>query len=448
MKYSLWLLLLTIGTVDAGAVYWTDRASGAKAIRRMGMNGSSPTTTTPLLALATGADPRGIAVDTSAGKLYYGSLTQIIQANLDGTGSSVKISGRTAVRDLKLDRPTNYLYWADQTGGNIQRALTSDFIINASYAKLATDVYYLDLYRVPGNTSNPLILWGDSNTSIWITGVDVSWITPNFSWGPGSSVRGVCVDSENQMLYWNEKDAKMVRRAKLKINGEVDSTTIQNLYTGLNAPHGLVLDLPARKLYWVDSGTNGTTGFGRSGVNRGDLDGAGAAEALIGPSSTLNAFAGQPWDLDLDPRTLTYDEWKARYFRIDAPLSQTGPGMDPDGDGMKNFAEYAQGTPPLVAGANPQLRALSISVSGTNYPAIQFSRRIGVTDVNYFVQVSTSLGAWQDNVHTPSAGVTPITVETSITPLDDGMELVTTRSNTPYFSQARQFLQVLMEAKP
>ena len=88
------------GVSLAGSVYWTDRATGAKAVRRMGLNGAAPTTTVPLISLAASADPRGIALDATAGKFYFGSNTQILQANLDGTGSVAKVAGLRAVRDV------------------------------------------------------------------------------------------------------------------------------------------------------------------------------------------------------------------------------------------------------------------------------------------------------------------------------------------------------------
>jgi hypothetical protein len=443
LTISLGLLLLLPDQSMGGAIYWTDRASGAKAIRKMGLNGTNATT---LITLATSADPRGIAVDSSAEKLYYASTTQIIQANLDGTGSVAKISGQSAVRDLRLDVPTGFLYWADQTAGRIQRALISNFVVTGSYAKVATDCYFLDLYRGPGDYTDAMILWGDSGSSFWLTGTDPSWLTPNFSWTGGQNVRGVAVDGPNQTIYWCEKDAKMVRRAKLKANLEIDSGTTQNLYTGLNAPHGLVLDLHAKKLYWVDSGTNGSTGFGRSGVNRGDMDGTGAAEALFGPSSITYPLAGQPWDLDLDKSTINYDEWKARYFRTDTSSLQTAVNADPDGDGLVNWAEYALGGAPLAADRAP-LTAQSVNVAGTTYPAISFLRRIGSTDISYFPQVSATLHDWLDNIHTPSAVLVPVTVEVSATPMGDGLELATVRSTSPLHSLNRQFMRVLVENK-
>ncbi len=429
---------------SAGAIYWTDRASGAKAIRRMGLDGAAPTTTTPFIALPPTADPRGVAVDVSAGKLYYGVTTQIVQTNLDGSSSAAKVSGLNTVRDLKLDRPSGYLYWADQGAGTLQRALTSNFIVTPSYAKTATDAYYLEIYRGPSTLNLPAILWGNSTGSYEVTGTDPTWITSDIIYTGGSNVRGIAVDAANQMVYWTEKDAAAVRRAKLTANHHFDLTTLVNLYAGLNAPHGVALDLVAQKIYWVDTGTNGTSGFGRSGVNRGDLDGNGAAEALIGPSST-NTFSSQPWDLDLDTRTTTYSQWLARFFRKDAALAHSSPTADPDQDGVTNLAEYAQGLRPWLPDADGQPAIRVVQNGGQSYPAVQFRRRLGATDLNYYVQVSNSLTSWQDNIHTPSAGLIPFTIEVSTTPVDDDVESVIVRSGKPLGLGGRQFLRVLLE---
>ena len=431
----------SVGVSLAGSIFWTDRATGARAVRRMGLNGSAATTTVPLIGLAGSADPRGIAVDAAAGKLYFGSNSQILQANLDGTGTVAKVAGLTAVRDVKFDEPSGYLYWADQTAGNLQRALVSDFVVSGGYAKVASDSYYLDIYRGAGNFAEPMILWGNSAGSYWVTSTNVALTGASSAYSGGNNVRGVCVDGPNQMIYWNEKDAKMVRRAKLKANLEIDLTTVQNLYTGLNAPHGLVLDLGARKLYWVDSGTNGSTGFGRSGVNRGDMDGSGAAEALIGPTSTVNSFSGQPWDLDLDVRCGTFAEWQARFFRNDALTSQTGTSADPDSDGLSNWAEYALGSPPL--GSNPEApsRALVVQDAGQSFPAIESTRRSGASDVTYLVQVAEGTSGWLDNVSQP---VPAVTVEVSSVSVGEGMVRVVTRSTKPLEAAGKQFLRVVM----
>ena len=60
------------------------------------------------------------------------------------------------------------------------------------------------------------------------------------------------------MIYWINRDDKKVHRCPLSalpVNVPT-SPAVQTLYAGLDTPHGLVLDLPAGKLYWADTGSN------------------------------------------------------------------------------------------------------------------------------------------------------------------------------------------------
>ena len=147
-------------------------------------------------------------------------------------------------------------------------------------------------------------------------------------------MRGVCVDSGGGYFYWCERDGTHVIRRKA-----IQGGTVQYIYTALDTPHGLVLDLAARKMYWTDTGTNAAGGFNARGISRGDMDGATPAEIVVAGTA-----ANQPWDLDLDRRNTTYAEWAARFFRYDA--TNDARTDDPDFDGLKNVAEYALGSAP------------------------------------------------------------------------------------------------------
>ena len=103
--------------------------------------------------------------------------------------------------------------------------------------------------------------------------------------------RGVKVDPNGGYYYWCDRESHKVQRKPIN-GGE-----IEDLYTGLDTPHGMTLDIRAGKIYWVDTGTNSIGGLGAKAVSRGDMDGSGAQEVLANMS--------QPWDLTLDTRIQT-----------------------------------------------------------------------------------------------------------------------------------------------
>jgi hypothetical protein len=346
-------------------------------------------------------------------------------ANLDGSGtpSSVIASGLSAPADLRYLPPASVglpgqLYFADESGGAIRRIGTDGSGLTTLIA--TSSPYYLDLDPAAGK-----IYWGNNGANLR-SGPLAGGAEGPILYNSGQNMRGVCVDAAAGMLYWCEKDSRAIFRRSIA-GGD-----IQTIYSGLHTPHGLVLDLPAGKLYWADTGTNSGGGFNPKGISRGDLSGAGSAEALV-----TNANSQQAWDIDLDTRTPGYTQWTQRFFRVDATAGTKAVGADPDADGAINLLEHALGTGPMNASSLPTTTALRVFDGGVEYPAVKFRRRIGATDVVYRVQTSTNLTSWVDNSITPNT-----TVEVGAAGLaEDGMEVATVRSTTP-LSETKQFLRV------
>jgi hypothetical protein len=205
---------------------------------------------------------------------------------------------------------------------------------------------------------------------------------------------------------------------------------VQTLYSNLDTPHGLVLDVPARKLYWADTGTNPGSGTGGQAVSRGDFDGRGPLEIL--------ASGAEPWDVDLDRRCVNYSEWRARCFRRDAPSEQTGLQADPDGDGLVNAAEYALDLSPMDVETTglPQGHLTTGPVTNALYHGMNYRRRAGTSDLSYYVQVSTNLTDWQ------GSSAEPQTEEVEVKPLADGMEEVTIRTLQPVSDLSCHYLRL------
>ena len=67
---------------------------------------------------------------------------------------------------------------------------------------------------------------------------------------------------------------------------------LKTVYTGLDTPHGMVLDPGGNAIYWADTGTNTVQGSkGPHCVMKGSLDGKAKATAVYKGS--------QPWDVDV-----------------------------------------------------------------------------------------------------------------------------------------------------
>ncbi len=117
-----------------------------------------------------------------------------------------------------------------------------------------------------------------------------------------------------------------------------------------------------------------------------------------------------------------YEGWRFNHWTF-SEVSTLGALVnvadDAEGDGMKNFVEYCFGKNPRTHDAGALSLATTVNVSGTNYPAVTFTRRHLAVDVAWSVQESTNLSAWN-----PSA------VLFSTASLGNGLEQVTFRSTT------------------
>lgn len=117
--------------------------------------------------------------------------------------------------------------------------------------------------------------------------------------------------------------------------------------------------------------------------------------ARSGLTATSNAFTVKE----------TFGSWKSRFFsgadRTNPEVS--GPAADPGGYGVPNVLRYAFGT-----GVNPPARARMpaygfTEVSGLNYLSVSFPRSPAAEDVEYRVEASGDLVAW-DLVETVRPG--------------------------------------------
>ena len=410
----------------AGGVYWSDRPSTPKAIRACDFSGANVRNVASLVSTR---DPRGIVVDAAGERLYFcdrvgasptATSGEVDSVALNGAGGvSVALTTLNRPADLRFDAATRTLFWCEENGGLIRKATAALGGAVSGTTTLFTGQaapYYIDFVASSGT-----LYWGANGATI-TSGPATGGVANPPLYSAGLNNRGVCVDAAGGMIYWCEKDRGSIRRMPLS------GGAIADVYAGQNAPHGLVLDLAARRLYWTDTGTN-AGGLNPRGITRGNMDGSTAAEIVVAGTAS-----NQPWDLDLDRRNATYAEWRARFFRYDSAVATSGPEADPDGDGLKNLSEYTLGLAPFSSDA-AATEVLRVNNAGTDYAAIRFRRRAATSDLTIAVQVSTDLVTWNDN----STGA--FTTEVSVVAAEDGIDLVTVRANTP-LGTAPQHLRV------
>ena len=414
--------------LQAGGVYFSDRATGNSAIRAIDFGSSLPRT------LGSATDPRGVVFDPVTERAYFadrGGSGTLSSYAATGAGFASHLTNLPSVADLRPDRVSRIFYWCEETGGLIRKAAftaTGDATTVGSTVFSGLSLpYYLDL-----DLAGSRVFWSQNGSSLFSGPIAGGAGTNIYS--AGNNNRGIATNPASGFLYWNQRGNPGVYRRP------IGGGTAQVVYgsgsttnTVLNTPHGLILDIPAGKLYWADTGTNGS-GTDGPGVYRGDLDGITTREVVFGGVSGTN----QTWDLDLDTRTPNYTEWKARFFRFDAPAALTDKAADAVTDGDTNLAEYAFGTGPMNGQSRLALEPLRVLDGSAEYGGVRFRRRAGATDLTYRVQVSTNLTTWPDNTTTPGTTVqhgAPV-------PAEDGMEVVTIRSTAPANSEIRQFIRV------
>ena len=244
------------GPVGAGAeapmLFWTD-ADGDR-IQRSRLDGSGVEDVVDSGLV----NPRGLAVDSAAGKLYwtdYGT-DKIQRANLDG--SQVEDLVTTGLRiplALALDAAAGKLYWTDNGTDRIQRSNLDGTEVEDLVTGLQTPLG-LALDAAAGK-----LYWTDSGADkIQRANLDGSQVEDLVTTGLRIP-RGLALDTAAGKLYWSDNGTDRIQRA------ELDGSQVEDLVTtGLRTPRGLAVDTAAGKLYWADSSTDR--------IQRSNLDGS------------------------------------------------------------------------------------------------------------------------------------------------------------------------------
>jgi rhamnogalacturonyl hydrolase YesR len=132
----------------------------------------------------------------------------------------------------------------------------------------------------------------------------------------------------------------------------------------------------------------------------------------------------------------TFAAFQNEYFTAAelADPSISGPGADPDGDGLNNLEEYAFGLNPHQLDSRSVWPSAAIS---NGYLTLTFIRRHDVADLAYIPETSTDLITWNSG--------SAFTQEISVTPLDAQRDLVTVQDLASVSSVSPHFLRLRLQ---
>jgi hypothetical protein len=285
-SFAATLILLSLAPLAHAAdrVYWMNGGATANRIAFANLDGSGGGNIGT--AGAAFGEPRGIAIDLAAGKVFWTdrSLNRISFANLDGSGGggalnigSATVSGPNAAA---LNPAGGRIYWANELGNKISYAS-----LNGSGGG--------DLSITGATLSEPIgplvdpgsgrIYWANADTANKISYTGLNG-------GPGGDLNtgaatvanphGLAIDPVTNRIYWANVGVGMsytgqgISYANLDGSGGGDLTP-----TGatVSVPVGVAIDSSARRIYWANYGANK--------ISSANLDGSGGRDLNTGAAT-------------------------------------------------------------------------------------------------------------------------------------------------------------------
>ena len=241
-------------------IYWAEDGK----IRRANLDGSY------IEDVVTNAgDPDGLALDVSAGKVYWidrsPSAVKIRRANLDGSKIENLVTTRLSQPiEIALDVSAGKMYWIDHSTGKVQRANLDGSKIEDLFTGvdgvhgLALDVLVDKMY-----------LGGIEGDKIILANLDGSQVEA-VATGVGG-VHGLALDVSRGKMYWTWQNGP-IKRANL------DGSEVEDVVTDVKGARGIALDVSRGKMYWTEDGTN----QGRNKIRRANLDGSQIKDVVTG----------------------------------------------------------------------------------------------------------------------------------------------------------------------
>ena len=278
---SLLALACLASSAHAGdRVYWAnDNSPNRISFANLDGSGGGNLSTTG----ATGGQPRGVAIDVAAGKVYWTNPDgdRISFANLDGSGGGgdLNTTGATVNRPnaAAVYPAAGRIYWANEVGDRISFANLNN---TGGGGNLITTGATVNVPIGPAvDPESGRIYWGNANpeNKISFANLDGSGGADlNTAGATVNNPHGVALDPVAGRIYWANVWGRRISYANLDGSGGGD------LNTGgatVSTPVGVAIDPSARKIYWANEAGNK--------ISFANLDGSGGGD-LSTPGATLN----------------------------------------------------------------------------------------------------------------------------------------------------------------
>jgi hypothetical protein len=240
--------------------------------------------------LATGGESWGLAIDSSAEKIYwtevYGTTGKICRSNLDGSHVEDVLTSTSGPYKIALDVSAGKIYWSGDYGVKCANLDGSNvrYIYDGPAVYIALDSLNSKIYWMAYNNDN-----GGSN-SICRSNLDGSQ-TEDLIYLNIPDIRDFALDAANDKMYWAKGLASNIEWAN------TDGSNRQSIFVGdLVEVTCLALDTDAGKMYWsrVDF-----LSISNIGIQRANLDGSGIENLTSGDIATSIAIGPVP-----EPTTL------------------------------------------------------------------------------------------------------------------------------------------------
>lgn len=242
----LWVVAVSLGfgglpcSEATAKLYWSEMAP-AKRLRSSNRDGTGATDVVPSGLLT---DPRGIAVDASAGEIYWAdqTLAKIYRSVLNSGVVEELASGMQGPEGLALDSARRMLYWTDARGNKVQRLnLTSNIVEDVCVGLGGPRGIAVDHL-------NGKLYWSDLvSKKIERCNLDRSGREDFYTLGSSSTPLGLYVDGSSRMLYWAAYGAEKVVQRR-----SVDGGKVLTLASSTGVPVEVALDTVGNQVYFAD----------------------------------------------------------------------------------------------------------------------------------------------------------------------------------------------------
>jgi sugar lactone lactonase YvrE len=221
-------------------------------------------------------------------KMYWADYNdRVIEcADLDGSNKETLVSsGINSPHGIALDADGGKMYWTEESSSHrIQRAN-----LDGSNRELLLDGATVDYpMGIALDVDAGKMYWADDSTSriqrANLDGSNVQTLVSGLD-----APHGIALDVRPPgKIYWIDEGASRIQCASL--NGSNVQTLVSSWSGGLDAPHGIALDVEGGKMYWTDEGT--------SRIQCANLDGSNVQTLLSSWSGGLDAPHGIALDVE------------------------------------------------------------------------------------------------------------------------------------------------------